>query len=74
MIDEVIEEKLRTGQLTDSKVCVSDLSKISDAFAHVLVGIYHSRVKYPDDENHEDADDDGDESRDKNDTWFDSSD
>jgi hypothetical protein len=72
-INEVIEEKLRTGQLADSEVCVSDLSKISDAFAHVLTGIYHSRVKYPDDENKENTDQDDRYSRGDTDIWFDAS-
>jgi len=48
-IKEIFEEKIRTGQLDSSDVSIKDLNAIRDAFTSVLAGIYHSRVKYPED-------------------------
>ncbi len=47
-IDAVIEKRWRDHQLDDAELTLSDLTKIRDAFFRVLAGMYHQRVKYPD--------------------------
>lgn len=49
-IGGVIERRWHEGQLDDSELTLRDLSKIRDAFVRVVVGMYHQRVKYPDQE------------------------
>jgi putative nucleotidyltransferase with HDIG domain len=47
-IDDAIEKRWRTHQLDDAELTLSDLRKIREAFFRVLIGMYHQRVKYPD--------------------------
>jgi hypothetical protein len=47
-IDEVIEKRWHDHQLDDAEITLSDLRKIREAFFRVLVGMYHQRIKYPD--------------------------
>jgi putative nucleotidyltransferase with HDIG domain len=47
-IDEVIKMRFAEGQLDECPLTLKDLTKIKAAFLNALVGIYHSRVKYPD--------------------------
>jgi putative nucleotidyltransferase with HDIG domain len=47
-VDELIQKRWRDHQLDDAELTLSDLRKIRDAFSRVLVGMYHQRVKYPD--------------------------
>lgn len=49
VVESVIDEKIKTGQLADSEVSVKALTTIGDVFVSVLAGIYHGRVKYPED-------------------------
>lgn len=50
-IDELIRSVFsyftETGQLDDSPITLSDLTKTREAFARVLRNTYHSRMKYP---------------------------
>jgi len=46
-IDEVIKMRFAEGQLDECPLTLKDLTKIKAAFLNALVGIYHSRVKYP---------------------------
>jgi len=48
LIRSVINRRLMSGQLDQSQITLRDLSQITDAFARVLQGIHHPRVKYPD--------------------------
>jgi hypothetical protein len=50
-IDEVIEKRWHDHQLDDAELTLSDLRKIREAFFRVLAGMYHQRVRYPDQEN-----------------------
>jgi putative nucleotidyltransferase with HDIG domain len=50
-IAEVIEKRWRDHQLDDAELTLSDLTKIREAFFRVLAGMYHQRVRYPDQEN-----------------------
>ncbi|MCD4690453.1 HDIG domain-containing protein, partial [bacterium] len=47
-IEEAIEKRWKAHQLDDAELALSDLRKIREAFFRVLVGMYHQRVKYPD--------------------------
>lgn len=49
VVRDVIEEKIKTDQLANSTLSIKDLNIIGNTFASVLCGIYHSRIKYPDD-------------------------
>ena len=46
-IDELIKKRFEEGELDECPLTLKDLTKIKEAFLGVLIGIYHSRVKYP---------------------------
>lgn len=47
-INEIIEGKFREGQLNESPLTLRGLMKISVAFRRYLMGVFHSRIDYPD--------------------------
>jgi putative nucleotidyltransferase with HDIG domain len=47
-VAEIIEKRWRDHQLDDSELKLADLRKIREAFSRVLIGMYHQRIKYPD--------------------------
>jgi len=47
LIDEYIRKRFEEGELDECPLTLKDLTKIKAAFLSVLVGIYHTRVKYP---------------------------
>lgn len=47
IVQEIINEKLSEGELDDSDLTLRDLREIRSAFVNVLQGIFHPRVKYP---------------------------
>jgi putative nucleotidyltransferase with HDIG domain len=52
-IEEIIERRWHDHQLDDAELTLSDLRKIREAFFRVLAGMYHQRIKYPDQDNGE---------------------
>jgi len=48
IIDEIIRKRFEEGELDECPLTLKDLTKIKAAFLSILVGIYHTRVKYPD--------------------------
>jgi putative nucleotidyltransferase with HDIG domain len=50
LINKMVDDRVNEGQLADTPLTFQDLSIIKDTFLNILVGIYHSRVEYPDDE------------------------
>jgi len=50
LIDLIFQERIEDGQLDDTNLTFRDLSLIKDTFLKMLLGIYHVRVKYPDQE------------------------
>ena len=48
LIDAIVNSRLADGQLDDSSLTFSDLSTVKETFLGLLSGIYHFRVKYPD--------------------------
>ncbi len=49
MINSIIEDKLKTGQLNNCNLTLKDIEKIRICFLTALNGIYHQRVEYPKD-------------------------
>ncbi|MBI4789875.1 MAG: HDIG domain-containing protein [Chloroflexi bacterium] len=47
VIDRIVGERLRDGQLDECDLTLRDIQRIKDAFFDVLQGLYHARVKYP---------------------------
>jgi putative nucleotidyltransferase with HDIG domain len=47
VIDNIIKDRIETGQLDESPVTFSDISKIKEAFISILIGQHHKRIKYP---------------------------
>lgn len=47
MVAKIIKEKVDDGQLNNSDLTLNDLEKIKKSFIKVLVGIFHSRIEYP---------------------------
>lgn len=53
LIDLIVREHIEDGQLDNTDLTFRDLSDIKDTFLSMLTGIYHVRVKYPDQEKEE---------------------
>jgi len=47
VIENVIYNRIREGQLDDSPITFSDIAKIKESFINILVGNYHKRIRYP---------------------------
>lgn len=47
VIESVINNRIREGQLDDSPITFSDIAKIKESFINILVGNYHKRIRYP---------------------------
>lgn len=50
LIDKMIDERVNEGQLSRTPLTFQDIRTIKETFLNILVGIYHSRVEYPDEE------------------------
>ena len=46
-INNVIKGLFSSGQLDETDLTMKDLNKLSKSFLHVLVGLFHHRIKYP---------------------------
>ncbi len=46
-IDELVKRRRDEGELDECSLTLRDLTKIKSAFLSVTVGIYHTRVRYP---------------------------
>ncbi len=47
IIEDIIKRRFEEGELDECPLTLKDLTKIKGAFLNVLVGVYHTRVKYP---------------------------
>jgi hypothetical protein len=47
LVRRLINEKVQSGQLSESDLTLKDLQGIEDAFVKVLIGAFHSRIEYP---------------------------
>jgi hypothetical protein len=50
LIDQIFSDRIDDGQLEDTDLTFRDLRLVKDTFLKMLLGIYHVRVKYPDQE------------------------
>jgi putative nucleotidyltransferase with HDIG domain len=49
LVDGLIQNRVRDGQLDDSDLTLRDLQKVKETLVAVLQGSYHPRIKYPED-------------------------
>lgn len=49
LIDSIIQDRLQDGQLNDSHLTFTELTKIKQTISETLTGIYHTRIQYPKD-------------------------
>ena len=49
LVDTRIRKRLDDGQLDDSDLTLRDLQEVRGTFVNVLQGIFHPRIKYPED-------------------------
>lgn len=47
VIQNVIEERLRDGQLDECELTMQDLNRINRAFLQMTLGTHHERIQYP---------------------------
>lgn len=52
-VEDMIERSFRDGQLEECNLTLRELQQISQAFIVILNGVFHSRIKYPDQEDKE---------------------
>jgi putative nucleotidyltransferase with HDIG domain len=48
MVDRIVDARVEDGQLDDAELTLKNISQIKEAFVQQLLGMYHSRIKYPD--------------------------
>jgi cyclic-di-AMP phosphodiesterase PgpH len=48
MVESIVESRLEDGQLDDAELTLKDIGQIKEAFVQQLLGMYHTRIKYPD--------------------------
>lgn len=46
LVNSIVDERIRSGQLDDCALTLSDIAKIRQVFINTLQGIYHPRVDY----------------------------
>lgn len=47
MVRKIIKERLNDGQLDECDITLKELDSIGTAFVHILSGIFHKRIEYP---------------------------
>jgi putative nucleotidyltransferase with HDIG domain len=47
LIDELVNARVEEGQLDECGLTFRDLDRVKTEFAHVLTGLYHHRIDYP---------------------------
>ncbi len=48
MVDRMVDGRVDDGQLDDAELTLKNIAQIKDAFVGQLLGMYHARIKYPD--------------------------
>ena len=48
MVDRIVDARVEDGQLDDAELTLKNIAQIKEAFVGQLLGMYHSRIKYPD--------------------------
>jgi cyclic-di-AMP phosphodiesterase PgpH len=49
MVERIVDDRLREGQLDECDLTLRDITRIKDAFCELLLGVYHERIPYPED-------------------------
>ena len=47
MVDRLIDERIANGELNESNLTFKELQVVKEMFLHVLQGVHHPRIKYP---------------------------
>ena len=47
LVQRIVEERVRDGQLDDCNLTIQELAKIRESFIPVLTAIFHVRAPYP---------------------------
>ena len=47
IIESVVEDRIRDGQLDDCNLTMREIRQIKDAFLRILLSMFHSRITYP---------------------------
>lgn len=47
LVRKILKERLQDGQLDESDLTFKDVDLIANAFSHILNGIFHTRIEYP---------------------------
>ncbi len=48
MVDRIVDARVEDGQLDDAELTLKNIAQIKEAFVQQLLGMYHQRIKYPD--------------------------
>ena len=48
MVDRIVDARVEDGQLDDAELTLKNIAQIKEAFVQQLLGMYHNRIKYPD--------------------------
>jgi putative nucleotidyltransferase with HDIG domain len=48
MVGRIVDARVEDGQLDDADLTLKNIFQIKEAFVSQLLGMYHSRIKYPD--------------------------
>ena len=48
MVNRIVDARVDDGQLDDAELTLRNISQIKEAFVQQLLGMYHSRIQYPD--------------------------
>jgi membrane-associated HD superfamily phosphohydrolase len=49
MVEKIIKQRLEDGQFNECDLTLKELNTISKALRETLLGIFHSRIEYPND-------------------------
>lgn len=47
LVRKIIKDRLNSGQLDESDLTFQDMDRIANAFVKVIMGMFHTRVEYP---------------------------
>lgn len=53
LVSRMIDDRVAEGQLSHCPLTFRDLQLIKETFINILVGVYHSRIEYPEDQKRE---------------------
>ncbi|MBN2102694.1 HDIG domain-containing protein [bacterium] len=48
VVEDLVDERFKEGELDESPLTLRDLERIKEAFLKILAGIFHTRIEYPD--------------------------